>query len=131
MLKIAQVGLGSVTMMCSMRDAEAVKAMENTVRDVNIAFVNELAKISDGLNLDLVDIIDSMSPQPFVKGLFYPGAGVGGHCIAVDAEWLKSASEKAGYMPEMINLARAINNGKTEYTVSILQDLLNDCGYPI
>jgi UDP-N-acetyl-D-glucosamine dehydrogenase len=90
-----------------------------------------LAKISDAPNLDVVDIIDGMSPQPFVKGLFYPGACVGGHCIAVDGEWLKSASEKAGYMPEMINLARTINNGMPEYTVSILQNLLNDCGYPI
>jgi UDP-N-acetyl-D-glucosamine dehydrogenase len=130
-LKVAQVGLGSVTMMRSIRDAEAVKAMENTVRDVNIAFVNELAKISDVLNLDVVDIIDGMSTKPFGKGPFYPGAGVGGHCIAVDPEWLKSASEKAGYMPEMINLAREINNGMPEYTVSILQDLLNDCGYPL
>jgi UDP-N-acetyl-D-glucosamine dehydrogenase len=130
-LKVAQVGLGSVTIMRSIRDAEAVKAMENTVRDVNIAFVNELAKISDALNLDVVDIIDGMSTKPFGKGPFYPGAGVGGHCIAVDPEWLKSASEKAGYMPEMINLARAINNGMPEYTVSILQDLLNDCGYPL
>lgn len=130
-LKVAQVGLGSVTMMRTIRDAEAVKAMENTVRDVNIAFVNELAKISDVLNLDVVDIIDGMSTKPFGKGPFYPGAGVGGHCIAVDPEWLKSASEKAGYMPEMINMARAINNGMPEYTVSILQDLLNDCGYPL
>ena len=130
-LKVAQVGLGSVTMMRSIRDAEAVKAMENTVRDVNIAFVNELAKISDVLNLDVVDIIDGMSTKPFGKGPFYPGAGVGGHCIAVDPEWLKSASEKAGYMPEMINLARNTNKGMPEYTVSILQDLLNDCGYPL
>jgi UDP-N-acetyl-D-glucosamine dehydrogenase len=130
-LKVAQVGLGSVTMMRSIRDAEAVKAMENTVRDVNIAFVNELAKISDALHLDVVDIIDGMSTKPFGKGPFYPGAGVGGHCIAVDPEWLKSASEKAGYMPEMINLARATNNGMPEYTVSILQDLLNDCSYPL
>jgi UDP-N-acetyl-D-glucosamine dehydrogenase len=83
-LKVAQVGLGSVTIMRSIRNAEAVKAMENSVRDVNIAFVNELAKISDALNLDVVDIIDGMSIKPFGKGPFYPGAGVGGHCIAVD-----------------------------------------------
>jgi UDP-N-acetyl-D-glucosamine dehydrogenase len=130
-LKVAQVPLGSVTMMRSIRDAEAVKAMENTVRDVNIAFVNELAKISDVLDLDVVDIIDGMATKPFGKGPFYPGVGVGGHCIAVDPEWLKAASKKAGYMPEMINLARSTNNGMPEYTVSVLQDLLNDCGYPI
>lgn len=130
-LKVAQVPLGSVTMMHSIRDAEAVKAMENTVRDVNIAFVNELAKISDVLDLDVVDIIDGMATKPFGKGPFYPGVGVGGHCIAVDPEWLKAASKRAGYMPEIINLARATNNGMPQYTISVLQDLLNDCGYPL
>jgi len=130
-LHVAHVPLGSVTKMHSIRDAEAVKAMENTVRDVNIAFVNELAKISDVLELDVVDIIDGMATKPFGKGPFYPGVGVGGHCIAVDPEWLKAASKKAGYMPEMIQLARMTNNGMPEYTVSILQDLLNEKGYPL
>jgi len=130
-LHVAQVPLGSVTKMHSIRDAEAVKAMENTVRDVNIAFVNELAKISDALELDVVDIIDGMATKPFGKGPFYPGVGVGGHCIAVDPEWLKAASKKAGYMPEMIQLARMTNNSMPEYTVSILQDLLNQRGYPL
>ncbi len=130
-LRVAQVPLGSVTKMHTIRDAEAVKAMENTVRDVNIAFVNELAKISDVLALDVVDIIDGMATKPFGKGPFYPGVGVGGHCIAVDPEWLKAASKRAGYMPEMIQLARETNNGMPAYTVSILQDLLNERGYPL
>ena len=130
-LNVSQVPLGSITMMRSIRDAEAVKTMENTVRDVNIAFVNELAKISEVLDLDVVDIIDGMATKPFGKGPFYPGVGVGGHCIAVDPEWLKAASKKAGYMPEMIQLARSTNNGMPEYTVSLLQDLLNDCSLPI
>ena len=127
----AKVPLGSVTMMRSIRDAEAVKAMENTVRDVNIAFVNELAKISDVLNLDVVDVIDGMSTKPFGKGPFFPGTGVGGHCIAVDPEWLKDASKKAGYMPEIIQLARNTNNSMPDYAVSLLQDALNEKGYPI
>ena len=130
-LNVTQVPLGSVTMMRSIRDAEAVKAMENTVRDVNIAFVNELAKISDVLGLDVVDIIDGMATKPFGKGPFYPGVGVGGHCIAVDPEWLKAASKKAGYMPEMIQLARSTNNGMPEYTVSLMQNMLNDRGLPL
>jgi len=130
-LNVSQVPLGSVTMMRSIRDAEAVKAMENTVRDVNIAFVNELAKISDVLDLNVVDIIDGMATKPFGKGPFYPGVGVGGHCIAVDPEWLKAASRKAGYMPEMIQLARSTNNGMPEYAISLLQDMLNDRGLPI
>jgi UDP-N-acetyl-D-mannosaminuronate dehydrogenase len=56
---------------------------------------------------------------------------VGGHCIAIDPEWLKLVSKKAGYMPEIISLARKTNNGMREYTVSVLQDMLNECGYPI
>lgn len=124
-LKIAQIPLASITKMRSIRDAEAVKAMENTVRDVNIAFVNELAKISDVLDLDVVDIIDGMSTKPFGKGPFYPGVGVGGHCIAVDPEWLKSASKSAGYMPKLIDLSRTTNNSMPAYTIALLQDLLN------
>jgi len=123
--------LGTVTIMRSIRDAEAVKAMENTVRDVNIAFVNELAKISDVLGLDVVDIIDGMSTKPFGKGPYYPGAGVGGHCIAVDPEWLKAAAIKAGYMPELIQLSRSTNNSMPHYTVGLLQDELNEIGLPI
>jgi UDP-N-acetyl-D-galactosamine dehydrogenase len=56
---------------------------------------------------------------------------VGGHCIAVDPEWFKSASKKAGYMPEIISLKRKANNGMPEFSVSVLQDMLNECGYPI
>jgi len=79
----------------------------------------------------VVDIIDGMATKPFGKGPFYPGVGVGGHCIAVDPEWLKAASKKAGYMPEMIQLARSTNNGMPEYTVSLLQNMLNDRGLPL
>ena len=130
-LQSKNLPIGAVTMMRSIRDAEAVKAMENTVRDVNIAFVNELAKISDVLGLDVVDIIDGMSTKPFGKGPYYPGAGVGGHCIAVDPEWLKAASIKAGYMPELIQLSRDTNNSMPDYTVQLLQDGLNEIGLPI
>lgn len=130
-LKVSQAPLGSVTKMRTIRDAEAVKAMENTVRDVNIAFVNELAKISDVLDLDVLDIIDGMATKPFGKGPFYPGVGVGGHCIAVDPEWLNAASKRAGYMPEMIKLARSTNDGMPKYTVALLQDALNEKGLPV
>lgn len=119
---------GSITLMETIRDAEAVKAMENTVRDVNIAFVNELAKISTALELDVVDIIDGMATKPFGKGPYYPGIGVGGHCIAVDPEWLKSASFRAGYFPEIINLARNTNNNMPEFAINSLQDACKKAG---
>jgi len=126
-LKTKSIALGSVTLMRSIRDAEAVKVMENTVRDVNIAFMNELAQISDALNLDIVDIIDGMSTKPFGKGPYYPGAGVGGHCIAVDPEWLNSASVKAGYLPKLIQTSRAVNNYMPRYVVHLLRQSLNRC----
>jgi UDP-N-acetyl-D-glucosamine dehydrogenase len=122
--RVNTIPLGSITKMNSIRDAEAVKAMENTVRDVNIAFVNELARISEVLGLDVVDIIDGMSTKPFGKGPFYPGIGVGGHCIAVDPEWLKAASIKAGFFPKLIQQARDINNNMPEYAIELLEEEL-------
>ena len=124
--KINTMPLGSITKMNSLRDAEAVKVMENTVRDVNIAFVNELAKISNVLNLDVIDIIEGMATKPFGKGPFYPGIGVGGHCIAVDPEWLKSASIKAGYFPKIIQIARDTNNSMPHYAISLLEKALGN-----
>jgi UDP-N-acetyl-D-glucosamine dehydrogenase len=121
--KIKTFPMGSITMMNSMKDAEAVKAMENTVRDVNIAFVNELAKISEALKLDVVDIIEGMSTKPFGKGPFYPGIGVGGHCIAVDPEWLKAASIKAGFYPKIIQIVRDTNNTMPNYAISLLEKM--------
>jgi len=104
-LNISHVPLGSITVM-------------NTLR-------------SDVLNLNVVDIIDGMSTKPFGKGPFYPGIGVGGHCIAVDPEWLKAASKKAGYMPEIIQMARVTNNSMPQYAISLLQDALNESGLPL
>ncbi|MBT4272905.1 nucleotide sugar dehydrogenase [archaeon] len=123
--KINTIPLGTITKMNSIRDAEAVKAMENTVRDVNIAFVNELAKISEVLNLDVIDIIDGMTTKPFGKGPFYPGIGVGGHCIAVDPEWLKAASIKAGFFPKIIQHSRDTNNSMPNHTIRLLEKLVN------
>lgn len=117
---------GSITIMNSIRDAEAVKAMENTVRDVNIAFVNELAKISNVLDLNIVEIIDGMSTKPFGKGPYYPGIGVGGHCIAVDPEWLKDASIKAGYFPKIIEMSRQMNSTMPNYSASNFLELIKD-----
>lgn len=128
-LKINSLPIGSVTVMRSIRDAEAVKVMENTVRDVNIALVNELAKISDVLNLNVVDVIQGMSTKPFGKGPYYPGVGVGGHCIAVDPEWLKTASIRAGYIPEILELSRKTNREMPEYTVNLLEENLAKCGF--
>ena len=74
--------------MKSVREAEAVKIVENSFRDINIAFVNELAKSFDRLNIDIVDVIDGAATKPFAFMPHYPGCGVGGHCIPVDPYYL-------------------------------------------
>lgn len=125
-LHIKSIPIGSVTKMRSIKDAESVKVMENTVRDVNIALVNDLAKMSEVLNLDVVDIIDGMTTKPFGKGPFYPGTGVGGHCISVDPEWLNSASRKAGYVSKFIEISRRTNNEMPNFSVSLLKKALKN-----
>lgn len=75
--------------------AEAVKIMENTFRDINIAFVNEMAKSFDRLGIDITEVIRGASTKPFAFMPHYPGCGVGGHCISVDPYYLiEQASKK-------------------------------------
>jgi UDP-N-acetyl-D-glucosamine dehydrogenase len=119
--KLNSMPLNSITKMKTIREAESVKVMENTVRDVNIAFINELAKICNVLDLDIVNIINGMTTKPFGKGPYYPGIGVGGHCIAVDPEWLKTTSIKAGFLPEIIQLSRNTNNKMPKFAINLLK----------
>lgn len=117
-----------IIQMRSIQDAEAVKVMENASRDINIAIANEFAIISDLLRVDVIDVIRAMDSKPFGKGPFYPGAGVGGHCIAVDPDWLRAAALAAGFSPELINSARLTNNSMPEYFVSTIVDTVTRVG---
>ena len=112
----------------SSKEAEATKIMENTFRDVNIAFINEMAKSFDKAGIDIMDVIKGASTKPFAFMPHYPGAGVGGHCISVDPYYLIDRAKNYNFNHEFLKLARKINNSMPEYTVELLEDELKKLG---
>ena len=115
----------------SIKVAEATKIVENTFRDVNIAFVNELAKSFDAMGIDVVETIKGAANKPFGYMPFWPGRGVGGHCIAVDPYYLIQRAAKSGFNHQFLKIARDINNSMPSYTVQRLQEALNEVKLPI
>lgn len=120
-----------ITPMKSIREAEAVKIMENSFRDVNIAFVNELAKSFDKLGIDIMDVIKGASTKPFAFMPHWPSCGVGGHCIPVDPYYLIERAKKSGFDHEFLKIARKVNNSMPEYAVELLQDALQKSHLPL
>ena len=109
-----------VRAMGSLKEAEAVKVVENSFRDVNIAFVNELAMSFDRLGIDVVNVIEGAATKPFSFMPHFPGSGVGGHCIPVDPYYLISYGKKNGFAHHFLSLARKINNYMPIFTVDLL-----------
>ncbi|MBF0494267.1 MAG: nucleotide sugar dehydrogenase, partial [Candidatus Omnitrophica bacterium] len=110
----------------SSKVAEMAKLYENTFRSVNIALANELCLICDKLGVDVWEVIDAASTKPFGFMPFYPGPGIGGHCIPVDPYYLTWKSRVYGFDPRFIELAAEVNHGMPEYVVGRIQDILND-----
>lgn len=117
-----------ITIMSSVTEAEAVKIMENTFRDVNIAYVNEMAKSFAKLNIDITRVIKGAATKPFGFMPHYPGNGVGGHCISVDPYYLIERARQVGFEHKFLQLARDINNSMPAYTVELLQQGLHAAG---
>jgi nucleotide sugar dehydrogenase len=117
--------------MKSLKEAEATKIVENSFRDVNIAFVNELAKSFDALGIDVYDVLQGSATKPFAFLAHYPSIGVGGHCIPVDPYYLIERAWKAGFDHKFLRLAREINNSMPFYAVKALQRNLNEIGMPV
>ncbi len=113
------------------RTAEMVKLLENTFRAVNIALVNEMAMICERLNIDVWEVIDSAKTKPFGFMPFYPGPGLGGHCIPVDPLYLSWKMKTLNYEPRFIELARSINSSMPRYIVEKVGDILNKQGKTI
>ncbi len=109
----------------SIKAAEATKIMENTFRDVNIAFVNEMARSFDKAGIDVVEVIKGASTKPFAFMPHYPGAGVGGHCISVDPYYLIEKARRLGFEHKFLKLAREINNSMPHYAVELLEEQLS------
>jgi len=110
----------------SLKVAESTKIIENTFRDINIAYVNELAKSFDAMGIDLIETIKASSNKPFGYMPHWPGAGVGGHCIAVDPYYLIKRAEQANFDHKLLKEARRVNNSMPEYTVERLEQGLNE-----
>ncbi|MEK9809656.1 MAG: nucleotide sugar dehydrogenase [Candidatus Nanopelagicales bacterium] len=114
------------------REAEMAKLLENTYRHINIALVNEMARFCHELDIDLWDVIAAAKSKPFGFQAFYPGPGVGGHCIPIDPNYLSyQVQAKLGYPFRFVELAQEINAGMPTYVVRRIQDILNEDGKPL
>jgi UDP-N-acetyl-D-glucosamine dehydrogenase len=111
--------------------AEACKILENTYRAINIALVNELKMLYDRMNINVWEIIDAARSKPFGFQAFYPGPGLGGHCIPIDPFYLTWLARKHGLATRFIELAGEINTAMPAYVVSKVADALNDDRKPI
>lgn len=120
-----------VVRVSSMEVAEAAKILENTYRAVNIAMVNELKMLYDKLNIDVWEVIDAAKTKPFGFQAFYPGPGLGGHCIPIDPFYLTWLARKWGEQTRFIELAGEINTHMPNYVITQLAEFLNNAGKPI
>ena len=111
--------------------AEACKILENTYRSVNIAMVNELKMLFDRLGIDVWEVIDAAKTKPFGFQAFYPGPGLGGHCIPIDPFYLSWVARKHGMITRFIELAGEINTSMPHYVIQRLAEALNDVGKPL
>jgi UDP-N-acetyl-D-glucosamine dehydrogenase len=109
----------------STRVAEMVKLLENTFRAVNIGLVNELALMCDKMNIDVWEVVDAAKTKPFGFMAFYPGPGLGGHCIPIDPFYLSWKAKQTGFDPRFIELAGHINAGMPHYVVDKVGQALN------
>jgi len=111
--------------------AEACKIVENTYRSVNIAMVNELKVLFARLGIDIWEVIDAAKTKPFGFQAFYPGPGLGGHCIPIDPFYLSWLARRHEMPTRFIELAGEINSSMPQYVVEKVAEALNDAGKPI
>ena len=126
-----QQALETVVPVSSTRVAEMVKLLENTFRMINIGLVNELAVMCDRMHIDVWEVIDAAATKPFGFMPFYPGPGLGGHCIPIDPFYLSWKSKEAGIEARFIELAGYINGRMPEFVVEKIQHALNDVSKPV
>lgn len=110
------------------RTAEAVKIFENVYRNVNIALVNEFALISEKMDINVWDVIDAAATKPFGFMRFYPGPGVGGHCIPLDPFYMSYIAKKFGIIPRFIELSGEINDFMKMHVINLTDNALSKKG---
>jgi UDP-N-acetyl-D-glucosamine dehydrogenase len=111
--------------------AEACKILENTYRAVNIALVNEMKVLYDRMGIDVWEVIEAAKTKPFGFQAFYPGPGLGGHCIPLDPFYLSWIARHYGFNTRFIELAGEVNTAMPAFVVSRVADALNDAGKPV
>ncbi len=123
--------LGPVVPVSSTKVAEMVKLLENTFRSVNIGLVNEVALMCDRMGIDVWEVIAAAATKPFGFMPFYPGPGLGGHCIPIDPFYLSWKAKESGFEARFIELAGVINGSMPYHVVSKIVDSLNEDGKPV
>lgn len=115
----------------SATEAELVKLLENTFRAVNIGLINELAQVANALEVNIWNVIDAAKTKPFGFMPFYPGPGLGGHCIPIDPFYLSWKANQQGVETRFIELADQVNREMPVHVVRRVTDALNDAGIPL
>jgi len=123
--------LDTVVPVGSTRVAEMVKLLENTFRMINIGLVNEIALMCDRMGINVWEVIDAAATKPFGYMPFYPGPGLGGHCIPIDPFYLSWKTKQAGIEARFIELAGYINGSMPHFVVDKIQNALNDHAKPL
>jgi UDP-N-acetyl-D-glucosamine dehydrogenase len=108
-----------------------VKLLENTFRMINIGLVNEMAMLCDRMGIDVWEVIDAAATKPFGFMPFYPGPGLGGHCIPIDPFYLSWKTKQAGIEARFIELAGYINGNMPHFVVDKIQNALNEHSKPL
>jgi UDP-N-acetyl-D-glucosamine dehydrogenase len=123
--------VAQVVPVSSCEAAEACKILENTYRAVNIALVNEMKLLCERMGVDVWEVIDAAKTKPFGFSAFYPGPGLGGHCIPIDPFYLTWIARKHGMTTRFIELAGEINSSMPDHVVRRVGEALNDAGKPV
>jgi UDP-N-acetyl-D-glucosamine dehydrogenase len=110
----------------SARVAEACKLWENTFRAINIGMANEMAKVCNALGIDTWEVVRAAATKPFGFMAFYPGPGIGGHCIPLDPHYLSWKARQHGFDSQFISLAEQVNSGMPKYVFELVRDALNE-----
>ena len=121
----------NVVSVTNTKTAEMTKLLENIHRAVNIGLMNELKPLADRMGIDLYEVVRAAATKPFGFSAFYPGPGLGGHCIPIDPFYLTWKAREYGMHTRFIELAGEINDGMPKYVLDKLNDILNDRGKSI
>jgi UDP-N-acetyl-D-glucosamine dehydrogenase len=123
--------VNSIHQVSSARVAESIKLLENTFRAVNIGMANEIARLCYALGIDTWEVINGAATKPFGFMPFYPGPGIGGHCIPLDPHYLSWKARQHGFDSRFISLAEEVNSAMPEHVVQLIADGLNEQGKTI